>query len=69
MKRIAATVASNKPRNATTNAGNAEARPIYLQLRRRDLGGGRYAMIENASVSIRVRDRHWGSASIGYSLP
>jgi methyl-accepting chemotaxis protein len=58
-----------KPRNATTNAGNAEARPIYLQLRRRDMGGGHYAMIKNVSVSIRVRDKHWGSASIGYSLP
>jgi methyl-accepting chemotaxis protein len=40
----------------------------YLRLRRRDLGGGRYAMIKNVSAQIKLRCRHWGNASIGYSL-
>jgi methyl-accepting chemotaxis protein len=56
-----------KPRNSA--APNDGTRPIYLQLRRRDLGGGRYAMIKNVSASIRIRGRHWGNASIGYALP
>jgi methyl-accepting chemotaxis protein len=58
-----------KPRNAAGNPGIAEAKPLYLQLRRRDMGGGRYAMIKNVSASIHIRGKHWGNASIGYSLP
>ncbi len=56
-----------KPRNAASS--NDGSREIYLQLRRRDLGGGRYIMIKNVSASIRIAGRHWGSASFGYVLP
>lgn len=44
-------------------------RALYLQLRRRELGGGRYVMIKNISASVYIGGRLWGSASIGYTLP
>jgi len=56
-----------KPRSGA--ASNDGTRAVYLQLRRRELGGGRYVMMKNASASIRIRGRHWGNASIGYALP
>jgi methyl-accepting chemotaxis protein len=56
-----------KPRHAA--AGNDGSRPVYLQLRRRDMGGGRYVMIKNCSAAIHIDGRHWGNASIGYFLP
>jgi methyl-accepting chemotaxis protein len=55
-----------KPRNASAGSRTA-AKPLYLQLRRRDMGGGRCVMMKNASAIVMVGSRHWGSASIGYT--
>ncbi|WGR92996.1 methyl-accepting chemotaxis protein [Bradyrhizobium sp. ISRA443] len=50
-------------------AGRAAAkntRPFLLQTYRRDMGGGQYVLLKEASVPIHVNSRHWGAARLGY---
>jgi methyl-accepting chemotaxis protein len=41
-------------------------RPLLLQTYRRDMGGGNYVLMKDASVPIIVRGRHWGGFRIGF---
>ncbi len=40
-------------------------KPFLLQTYRRDMGGGKFAMMKDLSSPIRVRGRHWGSFRMG----
>lgn len=40
--------------------------PFLLQSYRRNMGGGKYVMMKDASAPIMVRGRHWGALRIGY---
>jgi methyl-accepting chemotaxis protein len=43
-------------------------KPYLLQSYLRDMGGGRYIMMQDLSVPIMVKGRHWGGLRMGYSL-
>jgi len=40
--------------------------PFLLQIYRRDMGGGEYAMMKDLSAPILVAGRHWGGLRLGY---
>jgi len=40
--------------------------PFLIQCYRRDMGGGQYALMKDASAPIVVGGRHWGALRIGY---
>ncbi|MBI5165678.1 MAG: hypothetical protein HY985_17470 [Magnetospirillum sp.] len=42
--------------------------PHLLQSYLRDMGGGRFVMMQDVSVPILVRGRHWGGLRLGYLL-
>jgi methyl-accepting chemotaxis protein len=41
-------------------------KPFLLQTYRRDMGGGNFVLMRDASAPVRVRGRHWGGFRIGY---
>jgi methyl-accepting chemotaxis protein len=41
-------------------------RPFLVQTYRRDMGGGSFVLLKEASAPIRVQGRHWGGLRIGY---
>ncbi|MBV2361116.1 methyl-accepting chemotaxis protein [Thalassococcus sp. CAU 1522] len=41
-------------------------RPFLLQVYRRDMGGGTFAMMKDLSAPITVRGRHWGGLRLAY---
>lgn len=43
-------------------------RPFLLQTYRRDMGGGRFVMLKEASAPIIVQGRHWGGLRLAYSF-
>ena len=50
-----------------TGLGAAQSeRSFYLQTYRRDMGGGVFAMMKDASAPIYVFGKHWGGLRIGY---
>lgn len=40
--------------------------PFLLQVYRRDMGGGSYAMMKDVSAPIRVGGKHWGALRLAY---
>ncbi|MGO9007696.1 MAG: methyl-accepting chemotaxis protein [Beijerinckiaceae bacterium] len=46
-------------------AAGRNTRPMLLQTYRRDMGGGDFVLMKDASVPIYVRGRHWGGLRIG----
>lgn len=40
--------------------------PFLLQVYRRDMGGGKFALMKDLSAPIRVRGRHWGGVRLAY---
>lgn len=46
-------------------AGRSTA-PFVLQIYRRDMGGGQFALMKDISAPIEVNGRHWGGFRIGY---
>lgn len=46
-------------------AGQSTA-PYLLQLYRRDMGGGKFAMMKDLSVPITINSRHWGGLRLAY---
>ncbi len=54
--------------NARTGlaAGRSTA-PFLLQTYRRDMGGGQFAPMKDASAPIYVQGRHWGGFRMGYT--
>src|SRR5690606_12337861 len=43
-------------------------RRFLLQTYRRDMGGGRFALMKDLSVPIHVNGRHWGALRMGYQF-
>ena len=43
----------------------ANRAPFLLQIYRRDVGGGAFAMMKDISVPVMVRGRHWGCVRMG----
>jgi methyl-accepting chemotaxis protein len=42
--------------------------PFLLQTYRRDMGGGRFALMKDLSAPIVVRGRHWGGLRLAYAV-
>ncbi|NEX44866.1 methyl-accepting chemotaxis protein [Pseudotabrizicola algicola] len=42
--------------------------PFLLQVYRRDMGGGTFAMMKDVSAPIRVKGRHWGGLRLAYAF-
>jgi len=43
-------------------------RPFLLQTYRRDMGGGRFVLLKEASAPIFVQGRHWGGLRLAFSF-
>jgi methyl-accepting chemotaxis protein len=43
-------------------------RSFLLQTYRRDMGGGNFVLMKDASAPIYVHDRHWGGFRIGFKV-
>jgi methyl-accepting chemotaxis protein len=55
--------------NDRTGAGaGANRKAFLLQTYRRDMGGGVFALMKDASAPIFVRGRHWGGFRMGYRV-
>jgi methyl-accepting chemotaxis protein len=52
-------------RTGLTCGRNTE--PFIVQTYRRDMGGGNFVMMKDASAPIWVNGRHWGGFRIGYT--
>jgi methyl-accepting chemotaxis protein len=46
----------------------SHTKPFLLQTYRRDMGGGNFVMMKDASAPILVNGRHWGGFRMGYRL-
>jgi methyl-accepting chemotaxis protein len=55
-----------KHNQAPPSANAASSQSILVQTYRRDLGGGKFAMLKVVSVPLIIGGRHWGGAAIGY---
>lgn len=49
-------------------AAGSHTKPFLLQTYRRDMGGGEFVMMKDASAPIVVNGRHWGGLRMGYRL-
>ncbi|MBN3764716.1 methyl-accepting chemotaxis protein [Burkholderia sp. Ac-20365] len=49
-------------------AAGTHTKRFLLQTYRRDMGGGEYALMKDASAPIFVNGRHWGGLRIGYRI-
>jgi len=47
-------------------ASGRSTKPFLLQTYRRDMGGGVFALMKDASAPIVIRGRHWGGFRMGY---
>ncbi len=52
----------------TAQAVVASAAPYLLQTYRRDMGGGKFALMKDASAPIRVNGRLWGGLRVCYRI-
>jgi methyl-accepting chemotaxis protein len=49
-------------------AAGRNTRPHLLQTYRRDMGGGNFVLMKDASAPITVRGRHWGGLRLAYRI-
>ncbi|PNR00585.1 chemotaxis protein [Azospirillum argentinense] len=49
-------------------AAGRSTKPFLLQTYRRDMGGGKYALMKDVSAPITVRGRHWGGLRLAYKV-
>lgn len=49
-------------------AAGTHTQPFLLQTYRRDMGGGAFAMMKDASAPIYVNGRHWGGLRLAYKI-
>ncbi|WP_415914274.1 methyl-accepting chemotaxis protein [Paraburkholderia sp. J67] len=49
-------------------SAGSHTKTFLLQTYRRDMGGGQFAMMKDASAPIFVNGRHWGGFRMGYRL-
>ena len=55
--------------NDRTGLGaGSHTKPFLLQTYRRDMGGGQFVMMKDASAPIFVNGRHWGGFRMGYRI-
>jgi methyl-accepting chemotaxis protein len=47
-------------------AAGRNTRPFLVQTYRRDMGGGKFALMKDVSAPIVVQGRHWGGFRLGY---
>jgi len=47
-------------------ASGRNQKPFLIQTYRRDMGGGVFALMRDASAPVTVRGRHWGGFRMGY---
>lgn len=47
-------------------AAARNTRPFLLQAYRRDMGGGKVALMKDCSAPVMVRGRHWGAVRLAY---
>lgn len=47
-------------------AAGRNTRPFLLQTYRRDMGGGKFALMKDLSAPIMIRGQHWGAVRMGY---
>ncbi|RKP51802.1 methyl-accepting chemotaxis protein [Pararobbsia silviterrae] len=52
----------------TGSAAGANTKRFLLQTYRRDMGGGEFVLMKDASAPITVNGRHWGGLRIGYRV-
>ncbi|TGD70814.1 methyl-accepting chemotaxis protein [Mangrovimicrobium sediminis] len=55
-------------KDRTGLAAGQNTKPFLLQTYRRDMGGGKFAMMKDLSAPISVRGKHWGGLRIGYKM-
>jgi Methyl-accepting chemotaxis protein len=49
-------------------AAGRNTKPFLLQTYRRDMGGGKFALMKDVSAPITVRGRHWGGLRVAYKV-
>jgi methyl-accepting chemotaxis protein len=49
-------------------AAGQNTEPFLLQTYRRDMGGGKFAMMKDVSAPIVVRGKHWGGVRLAYKV-
>lgn len=49
-------------------ASARNARPFLLQTYRRDMGGGRFVVLKEATAPIHVGGRHWGGLRLAFNF-
>ena len=49
-------------------ASGRNQKPFLVQTYRRDMGGGKFALMKDVSAPITVQGRHWGGFRIGYKI-
>ena len=47
-------------------AAGRNTKPFLVQTYRRDMGGGKFALMKDVSAPIMVQGRHWGGFRLGY---
>jgi methyl-accepting chemotaxis protein len=47
-------------------AAGRNTKPFLVQTYRRDMGGGKFALMKDVSAPITIRGRHWGGFRLGY---
>jgi methyl-accepting chemotaxis protein len=49
-------------------AAGRNTKPFLVQTYRRDMGGGKFALMKDVSAPITVQGRHWGGFRLGYRV-
>ncbi len=49
-------------------AAGRNTQPFLLQAYRRDMGGGKFALMKDVSAPVIVRGRHWGGVRLAYKV-
>ena len=49
-------------------AAGRSQKPFLVQTYRRDMGGGKFALMKDVSAPITIQGRHWGGFRIGYKI-
>lgn len=52
----------------TGAAAGANTRPFFLQVYKRDMGGGEFVLMKDLSAPVMVNGRHWGGFRMGYRV-
>jgi methyl-accepting chemotaxis protein len=49
-------------------AAGRNTKPFLVQTYRRDMGGGKFALMKDVSAPITIQGRHWGGLRLGYRV-